>query len=83
MCVCVCVRACVPLANDSSDTVEVIIIHLGTVTTSDMRIHHVLIILTLTIIQGHTDLNHENDNEMFDYFRNYSSDGHQSHLLCR
>ena len=26
-----------------------------------MRIHHVLIILILTFIQGHTDLNHENN----------------------
>ena len=25
-----------------------------------MRIHHVLIILTLTIIHGHTEFNHEN-----------------------
>ena len=26
-----------------------------------MKMHHVLIILTLTFIQGHTDLNHENN----------------------
>ena len=26
---------------------------------SDMRMRHVLIILTLTFIQGHTDLHHE------------------------
>ena len=37
------------------------IIKLGTVTASDMRMHHMLIILTLTFIQGHTDLNHENN----------------------
>ena len=30
------------------------------VTASDMRLQHVLIILTLTFIQGHTDLSHEN-----------------------
>ena len=29
--------------------------------TSDMRMHHVLTILTLTFIQGQTDLNHENN----------------------
>ena len=30
------------------------------VTASDMVMHHVLIILPLAFIQGHTDLNHEN-----------------------
>ena len=59
--VCVCVFVCVSLTNDSSETVEVIIINLGTVAASDMRLHHVLIILTLTLIQGHTDQNHENN----------------------
>ena len=58
MCVCMCVS----LANDSSETIEVIIIKLGTVTASDTLMHHILIILTLTLIQGHTDLNHENIN---------------------
>ena len=72
MCVCVCV--CVPsLTSDASETVEVIIVKLVTVTASDMRLHHVLIILiasdmrlhhvliilTLTFIEGHTDQNHE------------------------
>ena len=48
--VCVCLYCvCVPLANNSSETVEVTI---------------VLIVMTLTFIQGHTDLNHEN-NECF------------------
>ena len=52
----------VSLASYSSETIEVIIIiRLGTVTASDMLMHHVLIILTLTFIQGHTDLNHENN----------------------
>ena len=54
----VCV--CVSLASDSSETIEVLIIKLGTVTASDTRLHHVLIIFTLTFTQGHTDLNHEN-----------------------
>ena len=50
---------CVSLAGDSSETVEVIIVKLGTVTASDTKMHHVLIILTLTFIQGHTDLNQD------------------------
>ena len=58
MCLCVCA-----LASDSSDIIEVIIIKLGTaVTASDLRMHHVLIILTLTLTQGHTDLNCEHNN---------------------
>ena len=48
-------------ASDSSETVEILIVKLGTVTASDVRMHHVLIILTLTFIQGHTDQNHENN----------------------
>ena len=50
-----------PLAGDSSETVEVIIIKLGTVTASDVVMQHVLIILTLTFIHGYTDLNGENN----------------------
>ena len=53
----VCVSVCVSLASDFSETVEVIVVKLGTLTASDMKMHHVLIILTLTFIQGHTDLN--------------------------
>ena len=34
--------------------------HQKTVTASDMRMDHVLIILTLTFIEIHTELNHEN-----------------------
>ena len=64
---------CLFLASDSSKTIEVIIIKLGTVTASDMRRHHVLIMLTLTFVQGLTDLNHEN-NKL--YFRNVSSHAH-------
>ena len=51
----------VTLASDSSETVEVIIVKPGTVTASDMRMHHVLIILTLAFMQGHTDRNYENN----------------------
>ena len=50
---------CVSLASDSSETIEVIIIKRGMVTAPDMRMHHVSIILTLTFIQGHAELNHE------------------------
>ena len=53
----VCLSVCISLASDSSETVEVIIIKLGMATASDMVTHHVLIILTLTFIQGHTELN--------------------------
>ena len=61
MCARACVRVCVSvsLASDSSESIKVIIIKLGMVTASDMLMHHVLIILTLTVIQGHTYLNHE------------------------
>ena len=53
---------CLSLASDSSETVEVtIIIKLGTVTASDMKMHHMLIILTLAFVQGHTDLDHESN----------------------
>ena len=49
------------LVSDSPETIKVIIIKLGMVSVSDMVTHHVLIMLTLTSIQGHTDLNHENN----------------------
>ena len=58
MCVCLCV--CLSFANDSSEPVEAIIIKLSTATASDMMMHHVLIILALTFIQDHTDINREN-----------------------
>ena len=62
VCLCVCLCVCLSLASDFSETIEVIIIKLGTVTTSDTRMHDgLIIILTLTFIQGHTYLNHEND----------------------
>ena len=56
-----CVGAYVSLASDSSETIKVIIIKLDTVTALHMVMHHVLIILTVTLIQGHTDVNHENN----------------------
>ena len=54
----VCVCVCVSLASHSSETVKVII-KLGMVTALDLVIHHVLIILVMSFIQGHTDLTHE------------------------
>ena len=59
--VCVCLSVSLSLTSDSSETVEVIIVKLGTVTASDMRMHHRLTILTLTVIQVQTDLNRENN----------------------
>ena len=59
MSVCVCLSVYVSLASDSSETIEVIIIKLGTVTASDMAMHQMLIIVNLTF-RGHTYLNHEN-----------------------
>ena len=61
MCVCVYVRVCVCVCVSVSQAIpqnllEVIIIKLGMVTPSDMVMHHMLIILTLTFIQGYTDL---------------------------
>ena len=47
----VCLSACVSLASDSSETIEAIIIKLGMVTASEMVMHRVLILLTLTFIQ--------------------------------
>ena len=61
VCLSVFLSVSVFLASDSSETVEIIIIKLGTVTASDMVMHHVFIILTVTFIQGHTDLNPENN----------------------
>ena len=55
---CVRARVCASLASDSSETVEVIIVSLGRLTASEMKMHDVLIILILIFIQGHTDLNH-------------------------
>ena len=57
VCVCVCLSVCLSLTRDSSETIElfeVIIVKLGTVTASDMIMHQLFIILTLTFIQDHT-----------------------------
>ena len=59
VCLSVCASVCLSLAIDSSEAIEIIIIKVGIVSASDMVMHHVLIILTLTFIQGHRDLNHE------------------------
>ena len=56
MCVCVCVCVCVSLGNDSWETLEVIVVKFGMVTTPDMRMHDVLIMLTVAVIQCHIDL---------------------------
>ena len=40
---------------------QVITVQLGMVTALDTGVHHVLIILTLAFIQGHTYLNHDNN----------------------
>ena len=61
---CLSVCVCVSLASDSSHTIEIIIIQLGTLTTSEMVMHHMLVILTLTFIQGQTDLNHKNNKSL-------------------
>ena len=61
LCVCVCLSVCVSLASDSSETNEVILIKLGKVTASDIVMHHMIIILTLTFNQSHTYPNHENN----------------------
>ena len=54
MCLCVGggLFVCLSLASDSLETVEAVIIKLGRVTASGLRMHHVLIVLTLTFIQA-------------------------------
>ena len=44
------ISVCVSFASHSAETIEVIIVKLGTVTASDMGMHHMSIILTLTFI---------------------------------
>ena len=53
-----CVSVCCQIYVGYS---EVITIKFDTVTASFTRMHHMLTILTLTLIHGHTDLNHENN----------------------
>ena len=54
------VSVCLSLESDPLETIEVVIIKFGTVTASDLRLHFVLITMTFTLFQGHTDLSHEN-----------------------
>ena len=61
VCLSACLSMCVSLASDCSETVGVTIVKFGTLAASGMRMHHVLITLTLIFIQGHTDLNYENN----------------------
>ena len=61
VCVCVCLSACLLVSSHISETSEAIAIKFETVTASVTRMHHVFIILTLTFIQDHTDLNNENN----------------------
>ena len=56
-----CVRACVSLASDTAETIEDTIIKFGAMIASDMGFYHVLIKLSLTFIQGYTELNAENN----------------------
>ena len=55
-----CLSVCLSVASHVSKTSEVIASKFDTATTSVTERHHVLNILTLTYIQGHTDLEHEN-----------------------
>ena len=59
--VCLCVCVCVCPSQAIHRTLLVIITKLGTVTASDILMHHVLIVLTLTVIRVQTDLDHENN----------------------
>ena len=62
VCVCVCVCVCVSLTTHSRKLLKSLSNWACTVTASDMRMHHVfIIILTLTFIQAETDLNRENN----------------------
>ena len=71
----VCVCICLSLASDSSETVKVIIIEFGTVTASDMIIHHV----------NYIDLGLHSRSHRYNilniwYFRKCSSNAH--HICC-
>ena len=57
----VCLSVCLSVASDISETSEAITTTFDTVTASVRRMHHVLITLTLTFIQGHTYFNHKNN----------------------
>ena len=69
VCVCVRARACVCMRVCARVCVCVCVrvsagthVKLGTVTAAEMGMRRVLVIFTLTFIQGHTYLNHETDN---------------------
>ena len=59
-CVSVCLSVCLSVVSHISETRKAIAITFKTVTASVTRMHHVFMTLTLTFIQGHTDLNHDN-----------------------
>ena len=63
MLVCIHVSVCPPIASHISETSasEAIAVKFDTMTASVTRMHHMLIILNFTFIQGHTDFNHENN----------------------
>ena len=52
---------CPSVASYISETSDAIAVKLDTMTATVTGMHHILIILTLTFIHGHTDLNHENN----------------------
>ena len=59
--VCLCACVCAHTLPALSETSEAIPIKFDTVTVSVTRMHHMLITLTETFIQGQTDPNHENN----------------------
>ena len=61
LCLPVCLPICPPPAIIISENSKTISITFEKVTTLVPRMHHVLIILTLTFIQSDTGLNHENN----------------------
>ena len=56
----VCLSVGLSVASHVSDTSEAIAIKVDTLTASCTGMHHMLSILTLTFIQDHAALNHEN-----------------------
>ena len=68
---------CVSLYKRFLINFQVIFIKFGMLTASDMRLHHILIIFTLTFKVTHL---YYETNKMFDYFWTYSSNTH--HVCC-
>ena len=60
MSVCLSVRRQPYLSESSQSDITIILDTVTVVSVSVMRMHRVLIVMTLTFIQGHTELNHEN-----------------------